>query len=202
MTTWLHEERFAAIQDVVRARGARSLLDIGCGEGDLLLRVAREPGVERLVGIDRSSQALARLRARLAESLDRETARRVELLHGSMTEARPELAGFDCALLVEAIEHVDPGDLSQVEKAVFATMRPTTVVVTTPNAEFNALLGVPAHRLRHPDHRFEWGRARFRGWAGGVARRNGYDVACSDLAGRHPDLGGASQMAVFDRRDG
>jgi len=202
MTTWLHEERFAAVRDVVRARGVRSLLDIGCGEGDLLVTLLGEPGIERIVAIEQSRETLRRLRARLGENLDQETARRVELVHGSMAEARPELAGFDCALLVETIEHVEPEELSQVERAVFATMRPETVVVTTPNAEFNALLGVPGHRFRHPDHRFEWGRAKFRAWPGGVARRNDYDVVCSDLAGRHPDLGGASQMAVFDHRDG
>ena len=85
--------------------------------------------------------------------------------------------------------------------AVFRAMRPATVVITTPNADFNALLGVPGHRLRRPDHRFEWGRARFRCWAEGVARRNGYAVACRDLAGAHPLHGGASQMALFEREE-
>lgn len=76
-------------------------------------------------------------------------------------------------------------------------MRPQTVVITTPSAEFNRLVGVPAHRFRHPDHRFEWPRHRFRRWADGIAVRAGYTAACHDIGGRHPDLGGASQMAVF-----
>jgi small RNA 2'-O-methyltransferase len=121
----------------------------------------------------------------------------VDLIHGSMAEARVALAGFDCAILIETIEHIDPECLSMLERAVFARMRPATVVITTPNVEFNPLLGVPAHRFRDPDHRFEWDRAKFRRWATGVADRNRYWVICRDIAGRHPVLGGASQMAVF-----
>jgi len=83
---------------------------------------------------------------------------------------------------------------------VFQSMRPTSVLITTPNADFNSLLGVPAHRFRHPDHFFEWGRQKFRSWAEGVALRNGLAVACSDLAGEHPTHGGASQMAYFKQK--
>jgi hypothetical protein len=121
----------------------------------------------------------------------------VDLVHRSMTKNGAALMGFDCAVLIETIEHIDPERLSCLERAVFAEMRPANVVVTTPNAEFNPLLGVPSHRFRHPDHRFKWDRARFRRWARGLAARNGYRVDCQDIAGLHGALGGASQMAVF-----
>ncbi|MFD1378493.1 hypothetical protein [Fodinicurvata halophila] len=78
-------------------------------------------------------------------------------------------------------------------------MKPASVIVTTPNADYNELLGVPAHRFRHPDHRFEWGRRKFRSWAEGVGQRNGCRVVLSDLAGAHPFYGGVSQMAVFTK---
>jgi len=196
MTKWLHLERLDAAHRVVRRSGARSVLDLGCGSGDLLTRLATDTGIERVVGVDHCRRTLARLRFRLAALQSGSTAR-IDLVHASMTESRAMFSGFDCAILVEAIEHVEPEQISALEHAVFRHMRPGTVVVTTPNAEFNLLLGVPPHRFRHPDHRFEWGRTRFRQWAHGVAARNRYIVACRDIAGRHPDLGGASQMAVF-----
>ena len=195
MTSKLHEERLRAVQRIVRARGARSVLDLGCGDGDLLTRLAGEPQIEKLVGIDASQEALQRLRARL-EGLT--PSARVELVHGSMTETRPTFAGFDCAVLLETVEHIDPQRLSVLERALFQTLRPAVVVITTPNAEYNPLLGIAAHSFRHPEHRFEWDRAKFRSWAQGVARRNGYRVICSDLAGHHPIVGGATQMGVFD----
>jgi 3' terminal RNA ribose 2'-O-methyltransferase Hen1 len=196
MTTWLHEQRLEAACAAVRACRASTVLDLGCGDGDLLIRLVAEPQIERIVGVDLCRASLDRLRKRLA-ALERENTAQVELIHGSMIESRAAFTGFDCAILIETVEHIDPGRLSVLERAVFAEMRPATVVVTTPNAEFNPLLGVPSRRFRHPDHCFEWGRAKFQRWAHGIAARNRYDVACHDIAGCHPTLGGASQMAVF-----
>jgi hypothetical protein len=82
---------------------------------------------------------------------------------------------------------------------VFGCWRPGTVVVTTPNRDYNELLGVPAHRLRHPEHRFEWDRERFATWASGIAARRGYAVRLGDLGPCHPAQGGPSQIATFTR---
>lgn len=195
MTTWLHEQRLEAARAEVLNAGAESVLDLGCGDGDLFVCLATEPGLRRLVGIDICAASLERLQGRLDEHPVR--AGNIELQRASMTEGHPALTGFDCAVLIETIEHIDPSRLSQLERAIFGQMRPRTIVITTPNAEFNPLLGVPPHRFRHPDHRFEWSRARFCGWGRRVAAAWRYDVRFRDIAGAHPDLGGASQMAVF-----
>ncbi|WP_439515767.1 methyltransferase domain-containing protein [Oceanibaculum nanhaiense] len=197
MTTWLHEERLNAVRAIIRDRRARRILDLGCGDGDLLLPLALDPGIERIVGVDTDPAALSRLERRLEEAAS-ENRPEIRLVHGSMTEGGAALAGFDCAILLETIEHIDPGRLSVLERNIFVAMRPATVIITTPNAEYNPLLGVPPHRFRHPGHRFEWDRAKFLKWAEGVAERQRYSMVCRDIAGHHPTLGGPSQMAVFD----
>jgi small RNA 2'-O-methyltransferase len=199
MTTWLHEQRLEGVHTVVRTCGARSVLDLGCGDGDMLVRLAVDPRIEQIVGVDICGDSLGRLRNRLS-TLDRNATTDVDLVQASIVETGARFGGFDCAILIETIEHIDPDRLTMLERAVFAGMRPATIVITTPNAEFNSLLGVPADRFRHPDHRFEWDRTRFRRWATGVAARNRYDTTLRDLAGWHPKLGGASQMAVFESR--
>lgn len=198
MISWFHQQRLDAVHAAVMKSGAESVLDLGCGEGHLLARLAEEPRIQRIVGIDLSHQALERLRGRV-RVMPREKRARIELVHGSLAEAGLAFRNFDAAILVETVEHVAPEHLSSIERSVFGTMCPGLVVITTPNAEFNALLGVPRHRFRHHDHRFEWDRAMFGRWVRGVAARNGYDVARHDIAGRHAVLGGASQMAVFTR---
>lgn len=198
MSTALHEQRLDAVVAAVRECHAETILDLGCGDGPCLLRLADEPGVRRIVGIDLSAGPLERLRRRLGDGSP-PARRKVELRHQSFLESADRHAGFDMALLVESIEHIDPDRLTLVERAVFRGYAPAAVVVTTPNADFNPLLGVPGHRFRHPDHRFEWGRVRFRAWARGVASRNGYAVSHRDVAGVHPRLGGATQLALFRR---
>lgn len=194
MTTWWHEERLRAVTEALHDGPAARVLDLGCGDGDLFVRLAADPGIAELVGIDICDKSLATLRSRLEDVTGR-----VDVRLGSMTEPDADLAGYDCALLVETIEHIDPDRLSRLERALFTTLRPGRVVITTPNAEFNPLLGVPRGRFRHPDHRFEWDRARFRRWGRRAARAAEYGVSFHDIAGLHPDLGGASQMAVFRR---
>jgi len=199
LISWFHQQRLDAVHAAVMESGATTVLDLGCGEGHLLTRLAEEPRIQRIVGIDLSRPALDRLRGRLDAAPCR-TGAQIDLIHGSLVEVGLSFRNFDAALLVETVEHVRPEHLSAIERSVFGTMCPRLVVITTPNAEFNALLGVPRHRFRHPDHHFEWDRAMFGRWVAGVAARNGYDVVRHDIAGRHTVLGGASQMAVFTLR--
>lgn len=191
MTTSLHRERLEAVVAEILADTPARVLDLGCGDGELLVRLAGATGLSRLVGCDTCVGSLARARNRLGAATG------VEVRLASALDPPRDLAGFDCAALVEVIEHLDPAHLSKLERALCVTLRPTKLVVTTPNAEFNQLLGVPAHRFRHADHKFEWPRSKFRAWATRVANQHGYHVRFGDLGGCHPQLGGASQMAVF-----
>lgn len=106
--------------------------------------------------------------------------------------------GHNCRNLPRSPD-ISPKRLSLVESAVFQVYRPGMVIVTTPNIEFNDLLGVPRMRFRHPGHRFEWTRCQFRDWAEGVGSRSGYQASFHDIGGSHLRLGGATQMAVFNR---
>jgi len=199
--TALHAERLAAVTAVLTAAGARTVLDLGCGDGALLLRLASCERITRVIGVDASPTRLGELRAALRRRPAGEAAK-VTLIEATLTAPAAQHAGFDAAVMVETLEHLAPERLGSVEAAVFDRMAPRTVVVTTPNADFNELLGVPAHRWRHPDHRFEWGRARFARWARGVADRHGYVAERRDIQATHPLYGGPSQLAVFTRRPG
>jgi len=202
----LHAQRLAAVLGVIAASGARSVLDLGCGSGKLLAGLLAERQVQRVVGVDVSFRALEAAARRLhLDQLAPRQRERVELLHGSLTYRDSRLRGFDAAAVVEVIEHLDPPRLGAFERALFGHARPGVVVVTTPNAEYNALLhGLPAGSFRHADHRFEWDRGQFAGWAEGVAARHGYQAELSGIGpeGAGPDgagVGCPSQMAVFRR---
>ncbi len=200
----LAQQRRQAVTQVLRQANVSRVVDLGCGEGALLQDLLDEPSLTEVVGVDVSDRALraAERRLKLDRLPDRQRAR-VRLLQSALTYRDQRLAGFDAAVLMEVIEHVDPSRLPAVEHAVFAAARPGVVVVTTPNAEHNVRFdGLPSGRFRHPDHRFEWSRRQFRDWAQRVGTRAGYRVRFLPVGTDDPDVGPPTQMAVFARTDG
>lgn len=197
----LNEQRMGAVLAVLRQSGARRVVDLGCGEGRLLGLLLKERQFERILGVDVSLRALDIAQERLhldrLAPLQRE---RVQLVQGALTYRDARLAGFDAACAIEVIEHLDPPRLAAFERCVFEFARPCTVIVTTPNAEYNVLFDtLPAGRMRHPDHRFEWTRAEFDAWSHGVAARRGYAVRLLPVGPQDAHLGAPTQMALFSR---
>jgi small RNA 2'-O-methyltransferase len=195
----LHHARLDAVVETLMASGARRVADLGCGRGQLLERLRDQTQFVRILGIDIDASALAHARERLGLDLCRPD-KRLHVCRGSFEESDWADGPLDAAVLLETIEHIDPGRLSRVESAVFGRVRPSLVVVTTPNQEHNALHGLSAGKRRHPGHRFEWTRAQFRLWCGGVAERQGYDVHFHAVGPPDPVVGSSTQMACFSTR--
>ncbi|MFE3601592.1 3' terminal RNA ribose 2'-O-methyltransferase Hen1 [Streptomyces sp. NPDC059142] len=198
-TPSLAESRRAAILAALREAGAGTVLDLGCGQGQLVQALLKDARFTRVVGVDVSVRALTVAARRLKlDRLGERQAERVSLVQGALTYTDKRLAGYDAAVLSEVVEHVDPPRLPALEYAVFAAARPRTVVVTTPNVEYNVRWEtLPAGHVRHSDHRFEWTRAEFRSWAEKVGRRHGYGVSYVAVGDDDPEVGPPTQMAVF-----
>ena len=197
----LNDVRMDAVIEALRASGAKSVADLGCGEGKLLTRLLRERWAGKLIGVDASARELERAarKLKLHESGGPPEGR-IALLHGSLTYRDKRIAGIDAAALVEVIEHLDLDRLPSLERAVFREMRPGTVVVTTPNADYNVLFpNLAKGAMRHPDHRFEWTRAQFRDWVRKVESEFGYRAELSDIGNVSDEFGAPTQMAVFTR---
>lgn len=199
--TTLRVARLAAVVQALADVGATSVVDVGCGEGQLISEMMEHSTFQRILGVDVAAVELSRAEKRLRLADLPETAReRVRLRQSSLTYLDDELQGFDAAVLMEVIEHIDESRLPAAVAAVFGHAKPRGVVVTTPNSEYNVLYdGLAAGEMRHPDHRFEWDRATFRTWAEDVAAGHGYSVEYRDVGDTHETYGPSTQMAVFTR---
>lgn len=197
----LNEQRLEAVRRELLRSGAASVLDLGCGEGNLLKRLLPERQFERLLGMDVSPRMLERARENLRlDELPEAYRSRLTLVQGSLTYRDARLQGYDAAALVEVIKHLDEPRLWTLERVVFGHARPGSVVVTTPNEEYNATWGsLPAGETRHADHRFEWTRAQFQAWGTRVGETFGYTVTFQAIGDEDPRLGAPTQMAVFRR---
>lgn len=196
----LNDARLTAVVSALQQVEARSVLDLGCGEGKLVKRLMEARAFERIAGCDVSFRCLeiARERLRYDEMPDRQK-RKLDLFQASVVYRDARFSGFDAAVLVEVIEHVDAPRLGALSRTVFEHARPRVVIVTTPNAEYNSRFGLAPGAFRHADHRFEWSRAEFRAWASLVAAEYGYEIEHHPVGEMHDTLGAPTQMAVFKR---
>lgn len=197
----LNEQRLGTVLAALKSSGAKRVLDLGCGEGKLLQVLLKERQFEQIVGMDVSFRALEIAKDRLnLDRLPEMQRQRVQLIHGSLMYRDKRLAGFGAAAVVEVLEHLDPPRLAAFERVLFEFARPATVVLTTPNAEYNVKWEtLPAGRFRHKDHRFEWTRAEFQKWADTVCQRFGYKAHILPVGPEDLLVGSPTQMGVFQK---
>lgn len=193
-----YQRRIDAVLAELFASGARSVLDLGCGEGHLLAALAGDGRFVRLGGVDLDEEALARARARIGAAAAASGKWLVlDLWQGLIVHRDECLLGYEAATALEVIEHLEPPQLEAFGVVTFGFGRPRVAIVTTPNAEYNVQWGFRGRR--HADHRFEWGRAEFVAWADSVALCYGYVPKYQGIGPIHPDYGAPTQMAVFER---
>ncbi|MDR1904314.1 MAG: 3' terminal RNA ribose 2'-O-methyltransferase Hen1 [Treponema sp.] len=194
----LNTLRLEAVFTAIRESGARSVLDLGCGEGNLLKLLLNNKNLVKIAGADVSAAVLEYAADKL--NLDRMTESqraRIDLFQASLCYRDKRFLGFDVIALVEVIEHIDENRLNALAENILGEARPKTIIITTPNREYNRHYPLAAGSLRHSDHRFEWTRAEFRLWAEKIAGQFGYQVGFEGIGNPDTETGTPTQMGIF-----
>lgn len=199
--TPLNTQRMEAVKKAVLNSGASSVIDLGCGEGRLTSLLLNEPQIRRITACDVSVGTLEKAAQRLR--LDRMPASRrdkLTLMQASLTYRDRRFEGYDCACVIEVIEHIEPMRIPAFERAVFEFAAPRTVILTTPNKEYNVNYeNMQENTLRHGDHRFEWTRDEFRAWTEHICGKFGYSCEISGIGETDESAGTPTQMGVFTK---
>ena len=179
----LDRQRLETVVQTLKDANAQTVVDLGCGEGKLIRLLVQDSYFQTILGVDVSHRALEIARERLEYKFSSPKQwERYQLVQGGLTYRDRRLAGYDAATAIEVIEHLDPYRLPAFERVLFEFAHPQTAIVTTPNVEYNVRFpNLAAGKFRHSDHRFEWTRAEFQGWAKGVANMFGYQISLSKI---------------------
>jgi 3' terminal RNA ribose 2'-O-methyltransferase Hen1 len=195
----LNKQRMLTVVDALKANNVKQIIDMGCGEGTLLRYLLKELCFDKITGVDVSYHALEIAKERIDRlHLPRNQWDKLQIFQSALTYQDKRFQNYDAVTLVEVIEHLDLPRLSALERIIFEFARPKLVVVTTPNIEYNIKFeNLPAGKLRHKDHRFEWTRAEFANWANLVAEKFDYTVSFQSVGDVDMEVGSPTQMALF-----
>lgn len=197
----LDDIRRQVVLEQLKAAGAQRVVDWGCGEGKLLKALLQDRYFSEIIGVEVSLSTLHKAVRRLGlDQLPERQKSRIKLLHGSVTARDKRVQGYDAFACIEVIEHLELNRLESFAEALFGAAAPKTVILTTPNIEYNAVFQeIAPKRYRHPDHRFEWSRAEFQQWAQSIIEKYAYHVSFLDIGEAHPLYGPPTQAALFSR---
>jgi 3' terminal RNA ribose 2'-O-methyltransferase Hen1 len=194
----LNQQRMETVVAALKANGVQKIVDLGCGEGKLLKLLLKEPTFQSILGMDVTYRSLEIARERVLDKLPTHQQGRLQLIQGSLNYRDARIAGYDAATVIEVIEHMELDRLAAFERVLFEFAKPRIAIVTTPNIEYNVKFeNLPAGKLRHPDHRFEWTRSEFQTWAQAISNKYKYNVEFGSIGEIDAEVGSPTQMAIF-----
>ncbi|MEO1185137.1 MAG: 3' terminal RNA ribose 2'-O-methyltransferase Hen1, partial [Cyanobacteria bacterium J06636_27] len=195
----LNKQRLNCVVETLKQNNARKVIDLGCGQGNLLKLLLKDTYFEQITGVDVSYRSLEITKDRLDRlHLPRNQWDKLVLFQSGLTYRDKRISGYDAAAVIEVIEHLDLYRLSAFERVLFEFARPQTIIVTTPNIEYNVKFeSLPAGKLRHKDHRFEWTREEFQSWGQQVGENFGYSIEFKSIGEEDLEVGSPTQMAIF-----
>lgn len=197
----LNAQRIETVKNAVLASGAQSVIDLGCGECRLTKLLLEQKQIKKVTAIDVSAHELEKAKSRLHyDTMNEHKKNKLTLMQASLTYRDKRFSGFDCACVIEVIEHIEPLRLPAFERNIFEFAQPETVILTTPNREYNANYEfIRSGELRHNDHRFEWSREEFKNWTDYICQKFGYTVEISGIGDDDGVNGTPTQMGVFKK---
>lgn len=195
----LNELRYEKIAETAETLHPKTVVDFGSGEGKLAVKLGFVSGVREVLAVEPSEVEIIKAKKRFEKAKGQEAFVEPETLWGSLFYYDERLKDKDLMILCEVIEHIDEMRLPKVFDTLLHLYSPKSLIVTTPNREYNEIYDMAEH-FRHDDHRFEWTRAEFRSWCAERNTKGIYELEFTGIGEEHPEQGAPTQMCLFRRK--
>jgi 3' terminal RNA ribose 2'-O-methyltransferase Hen1 len=197
----LNNLRYEAILSVISQLSKKAkIVDVGSGEGKLSVRLGFLGGASEILAVEPSQKSQLRALERFEKAKRKESFVEPISIISSLFYTDDRLCNKDVMVLCEVMEHIDEYRLPSVFQTIFKHYQPHTLIVTTPNREYNQVYEMEKEYL-HSDHRFEWTREQFTNWCKSWTQSSGYTVTIRGIGEEHELYGFPTQMAVFKREE-
>ena len=198
----LNEQRYQTIVNIIEKLPAKdTIVDFGAGEGKLSARLGFLPEVREILAVEPTEKLLLRAMKRFAQASLQDVFISPVPVWGSFYYYDERVRNKDVMILGEVIEHIDEHRLPRVMDTIFGSYQPKTLIMTTPNVEYNQVYEMK-EEVRHKDHRFEWTRAEFAQWCNSWASQYSYHLQMGGIGQDTEGFGHPTQIAIFTRQGG
>ncbi|MCM3003628.1 3' terminal RNA ribose 2'-O-methyltransferase Hen1 [Priestia koreensis] len=197
----LNEQRYEKIIQVIQSLEAHQhIVDFGSGEGKLSVQLGFVEGVKEILAVEPSQRSILQARHRFEKASAEEGFLLPTSITGSLFYYDERFMKKDVMILCEVIEHIDEHRLPKVMDTILHHYQPRTLIVTTPNADYNSVYNL-GKDYRHDDHRFEWSRDEFTQWCDTQNHQNNYQLSFNGIGTKHEEYGTPTQMCIFTRKE-
>ena len=145
------QQRIDAVQSFLDF--TRSIVDMGCGEGNFAKKFAHRIPDNTYYAIDKEDDLLDTVKRRVKDATN--------VLTGNEFPEVPEDVDV---IFSEVMEHMSIEEASALVKSMMARPNVKQIIITTPNKDFNVHYQFEDDELRHDDHHFEMTKDEFVAW--------------------------------------
>lgn len=197
----LHNLRHDTIVNIVNnLQKKNKIVDFGSGTGKLSSKLGLLNGIEEILSIEPYEKARLSAINQFNKFQNQMKFTYPTTLWGSLYYYDERLKDTDVLILCEVIEHIEEHRLTRAISNVFELYTPDTIIISTPNRDYNKLFNLIG--FRHNDHRFEWTRQEFYEWCKNLSDIHNYNFSIQGIGHEHMKYGSPTQLVIFKRKDG
>jgi 2-polyprenyl-3-methyl-5-hydroxy-6-metoxy-1,4-benzoquinol methylase len=186
-----HTLRLKRVLKVLMDNKVENVIDMGCGDGQLLELLSEDKQFKTIQGIDSNPDNL-----RVARQFTNKN--RVKLYLGSF-DTLQKIYKSQTITMVEVIEHINPSKLLSVEQILFSKLKPHLIVLTTPLSDESVKGGIRTKtEIKKLGHYFEWTNKECKNWADKIANLYNYKYKIKDIRVSPNQRG--SNLVVFSSK--